>query len=106
MALLHCFEEISNNESNDWDVKSISEAYGPLKRITDSTFIIAFQSVLYFFGFTKGLSEKLQGSPLDIVEGYNMIAHKRSLLFSLRKNVDEEFEFVFNKAEKKQEKLT
>ena len=81
---------------------SISEAYGLLKRITDPTFIIAFQTVLYFFGFTKGLSEKLQGSSLDVVEGYYMIAPKRSSLSSLRKNVDEEL----TKLKKWQEKLT
>ena len=98
-ALMCCFEEISSNESNEWDTKSISDAYGLLKRITDSTFIIAFQTVHYFFGFTKGLSEKLQGSSLDIAEGYNMIVHKRLLLSSLRKNVDKEFEIVFNRAE-------
>ena len=84
-ALMRCFEYISSNKSNEWDTKSISDAYGLLKRITDPTVIKAFQTVCYVFMFTKGLSEKLQGSSLDIVEGFNMIAHKRSLLSSLRK---------------------
>ena len=90
---------ISCNKSNEWDTKSISDAYGFFKRIANPPFLIAFQTVHYFFVFTRGLSEKLLGSSLHIVERYNINAHKKSLLSSLRKKFEIRFELVFKRAE-------
>ena len=52
-----------------WDTKTVGETYGQTKRITDSTLIACFH-VLHVFGYTKGLSCKLQGAAVDIVKGY------------------------------------
>ena len=51
--LLNCLEAISCLES-DWDAKAVTDAYGLMKRITDSNFIACFQAVYHFFGYTKG----------------------------------------------------
>ena len=59
--LLNCLEAISCLESH-WDAKAVTDAYGLMKHITDSTFIACIQTVNHFFGYTKGLSCKLQGS--------------------------------------------
>ena len=42
-----------------WD--AVAEAYSLYKVITSSPFIAAFQTVLHFLGYFKGLSIKLQG---------------------------------------------
>ena len=79
-----------------WDTKTVGEAYGLMKRITDSTFIACFQTVQHFFGYTKGLSCKLQGAALDIVKGYEMVTNVTSVLMHARQN-EQEYDAVFDK---------
>ena len=65
-----------------------------MKRITDSTFIACFQTVNNFFGYTKGLSCKLQGSTLDVIQGYEMIKLIASVLANARSD-EAEYNVVF-----------
>ncbi|WAR05158.1 hypothetical protein MAR_020527 [Mya arenaria] len=60
-------EAIGQTETG-WDTKATTDAYGLLKRITDSGFIMCFHTVLHMFGYESGLSSKLQGSTLGIIE--------------------------------------
>lgn len=85
-ALVACLEGISSNEGRSWDRKAITDAHGLLSKITDSTFIICFQIVHNFFGYVRGVSSKLQGSSLDIVEGYKMIGAVKQIIEETRKN--------------------
>lgn len=74
-----------HNYFRTWDAKTIGEAYGLMKlRVTDSTFVAAFQIVLYFVGFTKGLGRKVQGSSIDKVQGYEMVETVRQVLGNTR----------------------
>ena len=91
--LLVCLEAIGSLEPG-WDSKSVTEAYGLLKRITDSQFIACLQAVLHFFGYTKGLSTKLQGSALDVVEGYGMVELLKTVLSNSRRD-EAEYDRVF-----------
>ena len=91
--LLVCLEAIGSLEPG-WDSKSVTEAYGLLKRITDSQFIACLQTVLHFFGYTKGLSTKLQGSALDVVEGYEMVELLKTVLSNSRHD-EAEYDRVF-----------
>ena len=93
--LLNCLEAISCLESH-WDAKAVTDAYGLMKRITDSTFIACFQTVNHFFGYTKGLSCKLQGSTLDVIQGYEMKKIIRSVLANARSD-EVEYDVVFEK---------
>ena len=79
-----------------WDSKSVTEAYGLLKCITDSQFIVCLQTVLHFFGYTKGLSTKLQGSALDVVEGYGTVELLKTVL-SNSTHDEAEYDRVFAK---------
>ena len=81
-AIVSCLEAISSNEGHRWDRKAIIDANGLLTKITDSTFIVSFQTVHHFFGYVKGLSNKLQGSSLDMVEGYKMIDSVKAVIES------------------------
>ena len=96
--LLVCLDAIGSLESG-WDSKAVGEAYGLLKRITDSTFIACFQTVLHFFGYIRGLSSKLQGSTLDIVQGFEMVTHVQTLLTSFRTD-DIELDNVYTRMSK------
>ena len=90
--LLTCLDAIACTEQG-WDTKTVGEAYGLMKRITDST---CFQTVLHFFGYTKGLSCKLQGASLDIVKGYEMVTNVTSVFMHARQN-EQEYDVVFDK---------
>lgn len=95
--IISCLEEISSNVGRTWDKKAVIDAKGLLTKITDSTFIVSFQTVHNFFGYVTGLSRKLQGSTLDIVEGYKMIDTVKTLVKSTRDD-ETEFDTVFEKA--------
>ena len=51
---------------------------------------------LHFFGYTKGLSCKLQGAALDIVQGYEMVTNITSVLIHAQQN-EQEYNVVFDK---------
>ncbi|CAC5396466.1 unnamed protein product [Mytilus coruscus] len=95
--IISCLEEISSNVGRNCDKKAVIDAKGLLTKITDSTFIVSFQTVHNFFGYVSGLSRKLQGSTLDIVEGYKMIDTVKSLVKSTRED-EKEFDTVFEKS--------
>jgi len=95
VPIVKTLEAIATSERG-WDTKSSSDAYGLMKKITDSEFIVAFYSALYLFGFTKGLSTKLQGSSLDIIEAYKMVNTVISLLIEIREQEDD-FTNLYNK---------
>mgnify|MGYP000751363744 FL=1 len=92
-CILECLDNISMRET-DWDTKTSGEAYGLMKKITDSVFIVAFNTVIHFFGYIKGLSVQLQGSSLDVIQGYGMVSHVRSVISEARNNTSE-FNSVF-----------
>ncbi|CAC5365485.1 unnamed protein product [Mytilus coruscus] len=95
--IISCLEEISSNVGRTWEKKAIIDPKGLLTKIIDSTFIVSFQAVHNFFGYVSGLSRKLQGSTLDIVEGYKMIDTVKSLVKSTRDD-EKEFDTVFEKS--------
>ena len=93
--LLCCLEAIGLERG--WDSKAVTGSTGLLKRMTDPTFIVCFQSVLHFYGYFSGLSQKLQGSSLDVLQGYKMVELVKDTLSSARSN-DAEYNKIFDKA--------
>ncbi|XP_062595498.1 uncharacterized protein LOC134256845 [Saccostrea cucullata] len=71
-ALLNCLDAIGFSERG-WDGKAVTEAYGFMRRITECTFIVSFQTVLRLFGYLMGLSKKLQGTDIDVIQAYDMV---------------------------------
>jgi hypothetical protein len=96
--IVACLDAIGSIEA-DWDSKTSTAAYGLLKSITDHAFIVSFHIVRHFFGYVKGLSAKLQGSTLDVIQGYEMVTSVRAALNNARQD-DSEWEHVFQKATK------
>jgi hypothetical protein len=48
----------------------------------------AFQTVLYLFGFTRGLAIKLQGSSMDVINAFSHIDHIRDVMANARDDFD------------------
>ncbi|XP_052804678.1 52 kDa repressor of the inhibitor of the protein kinase-like [Mya arenaria] len=92
--IVECLEAIGQLESG-WDTKAVTDAYGLLKKITDSTFIVCFQTVLHMFGYVIGISSKLQGTSLDIIQAYEMVTHVKTSVSEAR-NAD--YKDVYTKA--------
>jgi len=95
VPLLLCLQAIS--DETELDSKAKTESNGLLKRLTDSTFIACFQTVLYLFGHVKALGSKLQGSTLDVVTAYEMVEHVRYILANERVHDDTAFDNVYKK---------
>lgn len=95
--ILNCLEAICLLE-REWDNKAVTESHGLLKLITDPTFIVCFQTVLHFFGYVSGLSRKLQGSELDIIQGYNLVQNVKETVYAARSDHND-FENVYSKCE-------
>jgi len=60
-------------------------------------FIVCFQVVHHFFGYVKGLSRILQGSALDVLQGYNMTGNVK-MASSDARTTDAEYDVVYTKA--------
>lgn len=63
------------------------EANGLVANLSDSQCIASFQTIRNFFKYMSGLSKKLQGSSLDVLEGYRMVAHVREVISGLIMNM-------------------
>ena len=100
--VLDCLDAIGSVESC-WDAKTLTIAYGLMKSITDHTFIVIFHTVLHFFRYMIGLRIKLQGSILEIVQGYDMIRHITSILKKARQD-EIDWEQIFSSATEMSEK--
>ena len=98
-AILMCLERIITPVGNDsgitWDSKSVIDGNGLYKSITSPSFIAAFQTVRYLFGFTKDLSVLLQGTANDVLTAYNEINMVCEELKSIRRKEESGFLPVF-----------
>ena len=61
-AILECLTAISNNESNKWNSKTMTDASGLLRATSSSVFIVAFQVNRCMFEYIVDLSKLFHGS--------------------------------------------
>ena len=90
-----CLEAIGSNSDHVWNSKSMTEANGLLRSFCSDQFIAAFQTNLYFSGYTKGLSCLLQGSTLDILAAYKELEIVKDVIKGVRQNAEKEFEEAY-----------
>ena len=91
-----CLEAIGSNLDGDWNSKSMTEANGLLRSICSDQFIAAFQTNLYFSGYTKALCCLLQGSTQDILTAYKEVEVVKDVLKGVRRNAEREFKEAYN----------
>ena len=94
-AILICLSAICDCPL-EWDSKTKTEAFGFKKNLSDSTFIAAFQSVIFVFGYTSGLCRKLQGSTLDVIQAFTLVDDIKKVLATARCD-EEQYEQVYEK---------
>ena len=87
--ILKTLEKISSEKG--WDRKTMDQAYVLTKNLTESTFLVALRVCAYTLGFTKPLSAMLQGTSMDVIDGYKHIELVKEQLKTLRKNCDKTF---------------
>ena len=73
-AILDCLTAISNDESNKWSFKTMTDVFGLLCGISSSAFTAAFQVSRCMFEDAVGLSKLFQGSTQDIIGAYKEVA--------------------------------
>ena len=83
-----------------WDPESRTKATSMLYSITDFEFIVTFVTVYHFLSHLAGISVKLQGKTLVIVDAYNGISSIVTFYRSLRQNIDSSFYNVFEHAKR------
>ena len=85
--ILKTLEKISSEKR--WDCKTMDQAHGLTKNLTKSTFLVALRVCAYTLGFKKPLSAMLQGTCMDVIDGYKHIVKEQ--LKTLCKNCDKTF---------------
>ena len=91
--LLQCLEIITSTDG--WDGNNVIQASELLKSITNSTFIAAFHTIKYFFGFIHRLSLTLQGFECNILKAFQIIGSVKQVLQNVRSNISEIFASVY-----------
>ena len=96
--VLDCLSNMKNNNNHMWDPKTVIEASGILNQMTDAKFFISFHTCKFFSSFTKPLSTALQGSDMDVVNGYASVTTLTNELKEIRSNEENEFAKIFRDA--------
>ena len=100
-AILNCLEAISlnNDLNNRSDPHSVTEASGLRKQLRSSSFIVGFQTCKYLYGYTKGLSQQLQGSIVEIAQSYEIVSVVAAQLNDICDDDASEFQNVFTECQ-------
>ena len=98
-SILRCLESISlnNDLNNRFDPRSVTQASGLTKQLRSSSFIVCFQTDKYLYDYTKGLSQQLQESTVEIAQAYEMGSVTAAQLNDIRNDAASEFQNIFTK---------
>ena len=96
--VLDCLGNMKNNNNRMWNPKTVIEGSGILNQMTDAKFFISFHTFKFHLGFTKPLSTALQGSDMDVVNGYASVTTLTNELQEIRSNEEKEFAGIFRDA--------
>ena len=75
----------------------MTEASGLRRQLRSSSFIVCFQTCKYLYGYTKGLSQQIQGSTVEIAQAYEMVSVVAAQLNDKCGNAASDFQNVFRK---------
>ena len=74
--------------------KTVIEASGTLNQITDAKILVSFHSCKFLLGFTKPLSTALQGSDMDVVNGYASVTTLTNDLTEIQSNEEMQMQLL------------
>lgn len=89
----------------DWDCGNRSEAQQILASITTFDFIVVFLVMYQYLSHMAGITVKLQGKAVDIIEAHSMIASTRDMYANERTEVDKNFQKIHDHAVRMAEKV-
>ena len=100
-SILNCLEAISlnNDLNNKFDSHSVIAASSLKKQLRNSSFIVCFQTCKYLYGYTKGPSQQLQGSTVEIAQAYETVTVVTAQLNGIRDDAASEFQNAFTKCQ-------
>ena len=89
----------------DWSTQTKSDAQQILAGITSFDFIITFLTVYQHLSHLSGLTVKLQGSSVDILQGHEMVQEVKDTYREERSQAEEEFAKIYSQAVRMAEKV-
>ena len=96
--VLDCLSNMKNNNNPMWDPKTVTQASGILNQMTNAKFFVSFHTCKFLLGFIKPLSTALQGSDMDVINGYASVTALTNELMEIRSNKENEFVRIFRDA--------
>ena len=91
-------EEVSELFQDGWDPSSRARASANLNAICSFNFIITFLVVYKMLRHLSEITDKLQGSTIDILQAFSEIASIKDNYKSLRTNINEQFHRIYEHA--------
>ncbi|XP_019643005.1 PREDICTED: 52 kDa repressor of the inhibitor of the protein kinase-like [Branchiostoma belcheri] len=89
----------------DWDTGNKSAAHQILKSITSFDFIVVFLIVYHYLSHLAGITVKLQGRAVDVVEAHEMVAEIQDIYRSEREGVEKGFDHIYQHSVRMAEKV-
>ncbi|XP_035668943.1 52 kDa repressor of the inhibitor of the protein kinase-like [Branchiostoma floridae] len=89
----------------DWDTGNRSDAHQILKSITSYEFIVVFLVVYQYLSHLAGITVKLQGRAVDIVEAHEMVTEIQEIYKKEREEVEKGFGHIFEQSQRMAEKV-
>lgn len=84
-----CLEAIVYSPPSDWKRETRSDAQSLLLAMSQFPFVVALVLSQEVLANTKGLSVKLQGRYVDVVQAHRDIEHVKTTIKSVRSRVDD-----------------
>ena len=76
------------DKKKNWDPITVSEANGFLCRMSTSSFVAAFQTAKFLFGYTTSLPTNLQGTYQNVISAYECILSTLEVFTHIRENAE------------------
>ena len=99
------FHTFEINYTNGWDVHRKREATNHLNALTKFEFIIGIISLYRLLHPIAGLTNKLQGRSIDVIEEYANVSSCVDDMKFIRENIEFQFSKICNQAERMAVKL-
>jgi hypothetical protein len=95
---VHQYDVPEDFRAGGWDTESRSKASSLLRSICSFDFILTFLVTYKTLSFLQGITIKLQGASLDILEAFSDVEDVKNVFKSLRKDPEAEFKKIYEHA--------
>ena len=89
LPIFCCLEAVVYSSSSDWNRETRSDAQSLLLAMSQFSFMVALVLSQKILAYTKGLSVKLQGRYVDVVQAHRDIESVKAVISGVRSRVDD-----------------